>query len=294
MMSHRFTCLVLVFNTIFFLAGCKGEEQVAASAPNQVKQQELVGHKALYDVSLTATHSGSQVVNISGQMYYELSKSCDAWSTSHRFFLNYDYADAPTMRRTSDFSTYELFDGSSFSFSSRRENDGEIFEEIRGYAGKDADGNLTVEHSMPDKVNATYKGDIQFPMMHTRNVLNAMAEGKTFFNATIFDGSDMEGPVQVNAFLGGGVKKGDYTAPDSIKAHNLLSVPARHLRLAFFNGDSSENESAGADYEMDMIFHENGVIQHMDVDYTDFSIAQNLVALEELDDQCAENPNSSE
>jgi hypothetical protein len=303
-----FMACFLVLAATLPLAGCNDEGQesseheiitesvelLASTASQEVVLPiELSSHKALYDVSLTATHGGSQIVNISGKMYYELNKSCDAWSTAHRFYLNYDYADMPSMRRKSDFSTYEAFDGSSFSFSSRRMNDSEVFEEIRGSARKGEDGQLLVQYSMPEQPETAFKTNIRFPMTHTRDVLSAMAEGKQFFSATIFDGSDLEGPIQVNAFLGDDVDPKDYGVSADIRAHDLLSIPARHLRLAFFSDDSS-GEGSSANYEMDMVFHKNGVIQHMDVDYKDFSIAQHLVALEAIDDQCAENSSSSE
>ena len=53
------------------------------------------------------------------------------------------------------------------------------------------------------------------------------------------------------------------------------------MRLAFFPADENSNEP---DYEIDMIFHENGIISHMDVDYPEFSVSQKLLALEEIDE----------
>ena len=79
--------------------------------------QYLAPHKALYDINLVATRSGSQVVNISGKMFYEWAPTCDAWITDHRFSLFYEYADSPAMRVTSDFSTFETFDGTGFNLS---------------------------------------------------------------------------------------------------------------------------------------------------------------------------------
>lgn len=114
----------------------------------------LTPHKALYDVELVAARSGSQVINISGKMFYEWKPSCDAWITDHRFNLFYEYADSPGMTVTSDFSTYEPFDGKSFDFTSRRQRDGELYEELRGHAVMDGSGKKgggLARYSLPER-----------------------------------------------------------------------------------------------------------------------------------------------
>ena len=88
----------------------------AFAQDNAITKEALVPHKALYDISLVATRSGSQVVNISGQMFYEWKPTCEAWITDHRFSLFYEYADSPGMRITSDFSTHETYDGNLFNY----------------------------------------------------------------------------------------------------------------------------------------------------------------------------------
>ena len=46
------------------------------------------------------------------------------------------------------------------------------------------------------------------------------------------------------------------------------------------------SESEVADYEMSIVFHENGVISDMFIEYDDFSVRQKLLALEPLESGC--------
>ena len=91
----------------------------------------LAPHKALYDVSLVSAKNGSQIINIHGKMFFEWKPSCEGWITDHRFILAYDYADSPAMEISSDFSTFEKFDGKAMNFSSRRKKDGEVYSSVR-------------------------------------------------------------------------------------------------------------------------------------------------------------------
>lgn len=242
----------------------------------------MVSHRAVYSIEMIEKHSGSQIVNLSGRMYFEWKKTCDAWATDHRFNLVYDYVDSPPMRITSDFATYERQSGHAFDFNSRRRRDGELYEELRGQA------NITAPnvpghaaYTMPDTLTFDLPPGTLFPMAHTLAVLDTARSGEKFFNATIFDGSDDQGPSEVNAFIGPMIENPAAGFADSKDIDStLLAGPAWSIRLAFF--PLSLNET-GSDYEMNVVFHDNGVISDMVVEYKDFTVSQTLVALEKLD-----------
>jgi len=100
-------------------------------------------------------------------------------------------------------------------------------------------------------------------------------------NRTLFDGSDMDGPIEVNAFIG---KEANAIARIETSPQidiGLLNGAAKDVQMAFF--PLMDEEVFVADYEMDALFHENSVISDMYIDYNEFSIRQKLVALEKLD-----------
>lgn len=245
-------------------------------------------HKALYDITLVEKGSSSQIVNISGHMYYAVNRTCDAWTTDHRFQIAYDYADSPAMVMTSDFSAYELNDGSSLSFNSRRNRNGEAVEEFSGQAST-GQGEGMADYSLPSDLKMPLPPGTLFPMAHTIELLRQAKAGKKFYTATIFDGSDDEGPVQVSAFIGKPVPAPTAVAADSRIDPALRKRPGWKVRMAFF--PLNDPEAEGADYEMDALLLDNGVIDDMRIEYRDFTVTQDLTALEPMPNvNCASAP----
>ena len=250
-----------------------GHEKYAGFAP----------HKALYDIKLAGTKSGSQIVNISGQMLYEWQPTCEAWVSNHRFNIVYEYADTPPLNITSDFSTYESYDGSSLDFTSQRKRNGELFEELRGRAEIESGKAGTANFTIPEGLKHELPVGTMFPIRHTYEVAKKVAEGEKFFNAVIYDGSDEDGPVEVNSFIGKEVNALARIKESPNLDMALINTPAHSVRLAFFPLNAPE---ASSDYEMDLVFHENGVISDMIIDYDDFSVSQRLTAIEKIDTTC--------
>ena len=249
--------------------------------------ENLVPHKALYEIKLFSKKSGSQVLNISGKMFYEWEKTCGGWLTDHNFDMLYEYADSPSMRVTSNFSTYEGFDSQTLDFTMERKSNGQVFEKIRGSANSQE-----ATYTLPtDDLNFTFDDDTFFPIAHTAAVVNQIKANQKFMSATLFDGSDTEGPLIVSSFVGSkaAAPEGLLTQKDIDKS--LLDAPAHKLRLAFF---PLKSEQAEADYEMDMVFHENGVISDMHVYYDDFAVSQSLVALQVSEDSCVDSMETKE
>lgn len=273
------TFLVPLSLTVFALSSVAHATQIRS----RLDDLGFKPHKALYDIKLAGTRSGSQILNISGQMFYEWQPSCDAWISNHRFNILYEYADSTPMRITSNFSTYEPFDGKSLSFTSQRKRDGELFEEIRGSALIEEGAEGEAVFTIPADLEFDLPKGTLFPISHSIAVAEKVKEGKKFYNAQIFDGSDEEGPVSVNAFIGKSV------VPDQLQQENpaldkeLLRSPAHNVRLAFF---PLANEEAVSDYEMTLVFHENSLISDMVIEYDDFSVSQKLIAVEPMKDGC--------
>lgn len=255
----------------------------ASAGTADAMMKALAPHKAVYDIDLVATHSGSQIINISGEMSYEWRPACDAWVTDHRFKLFYEYADTPGMRVMSDFTTYESFDGRDFHFSSRRQRDGQMYQEIRGNADVPKDRPGKILYSMPEGLKFDLAKGSLFPMGHTLEVIRKAEAGTKFYSANVFDGSDEEGPIEINTFIGKPAKP-DAPVNDKIDA-KLLDGKAWNVRMAVFQHAAQEEES---DYEMSMVFHDNGIISDMTIEYDDFTVRQKLVSLEKMAaDGCA-------
>lgn len=274
--------LFLAFLLITFLS----EMTYAKTIASKIKTDEgnivskLAAHKALYDIHLVATRSGAQVVNISGKMYFELKPNCEAWITDHRFNLFYEYADSPAMSITSDFSTFESYDGKDFNFSARRKRDQNLYEELRGRATLDKTGAGLANFRIPEALEFKLDKGTLFPMGHTVEIVRQALNDHKFVSAVVFDGSDDKGPVEINTFIGEPINPMQHIEPSEELDMSLLNNKAWKIRMAVF--PILENKEAVSDYEMDAIFHENGIISDMLIDYDNFSVTQKLIALEPI------------
>jgi hypothetical protein len=262
---------------LFFTLVLASVPGAQAASPDAIAQG-LVPHKALYDIDLVATHSGSQVINISGHMSYEWKPSCDAWLTDHHFKLFYEYADAPGMRIASDFSTYETANGDLFNYSSRRQRDGDMYQEIRGQADMGVKGGKA-RYTLPEKLSFDLKEGALFPIGHTVELIRHAQAGEKFYTAEVFDGSDEDGPIEISSFIGKKIDADKSVSKNPKIDETLLKVPAWNVRMAIFPVKDQEEES---DYEMSMVFLENGIIADMVIEYDDFSVKQKLVALQKI------------
>jgi hypothetical protein len=229
----------------------------------------MVGHKALYHLRLKSAKSGSQILDISGKMFYEWKPSCDGWLTKHRFNITYNYADAAPMVISNDFSTFESFDGSTLDFISRRHKDGQLYEELRGQglrAGAETKNPIKTAiqtnkavYSVPEGLTFDLSANAVFPTGHSVQLLEAIRAGQKFYTTQVFDGSDDQGPVEINSVVGRVITDPIKSVPAEAQKNidkTLMASPARQVRMAFFPKDS---ETEMADYELTMTYHDNGV-----------------------------------
>lgn len=235
----------------------------------------FVPHKALYNVSLVSRSNGAQITNIRGQMAYEWGACGDIWDSEHNFNVRYDYAEQPSARIQNTFKNTESVDGKHFSFQSIRKRGGKVRETIRGQANINE-----ATYSAPQGLSYDLPTGTLFPMRHSLDLIKAIKDNKKFVNRTLFDGSSEDGPIAVNAFIGKPVAP---TFDNEDIALDLIQSPARAIRMAFFPLSSKKSY---ADYEMTIIFHDNSVVSDVILDYQDFSLHQQLIALEKSNKIC--------
>ncbi len=277
-------CLVAVPVVAAGHAASKPAEAAAAVASVDAYPDVTVAlHKALYDFKMVSVQAGAGVTGIDGRMYYEQDDNCDAWTTEHRFRVEYQYPERRPVENTSHYVAFESKDLSQFYFSSEREEDGATTEQLRGSVEKGPDGKAIAEYTRPGNLSYPLPKGYMLPTQQTNEVIRHARKGDRFFDAIMFDGTDADGPVEVNTWIG---KK---VTPEEIKAlignnknidASLLNTDAWHVRMAVF--PLKDKDSMASSYEMDMILHDNGVVSWSLVDYKSFKVEQKLLALQRL------------
>lgn len=244
-------------------------------------------HKALYDIKLVSVSSGAGITDIRGNMLYEQDDVCDAWTTDHRFTLEYYFPERPATVNTTHYVSWEAKDQSQFNFSSDRQENGTLTEQLRGSVTRGADTAATAEFTRPQDLYFELPKGYVLPSFHTQEIIRTAREGKRTYHSILFDGTDKEGPVEVNAIVTRKLTPEDVISriakkpADGYKIDkSLLTADAWLVRMAVF--PTTDDENMSPTYEMDLVLHDNGVVSHVLVDYKTFKIEQILTAVEPL------------
>ena len=248
----------------------------AAGAP-----VDIVPHKALYEMRMISAESGSGIVGLDGTMYYEQDDACDAWTTDQRFTVEYQYPERAPLVNSSHYVSWETKEGGQFEFNSRRQENGQPAELLRGSVVTNAEGEARAQYTRPADLSYDLPEGYLLPVSHTQELLRRARAGETLFNAVLFDGTDADGPVEMNAVIGRQLDAVEIeTHAKNGKIDKSLLTSAWHFRIAVF--PLKDANSVLPAYEMDMVMHDNGIVSRSVVDYRTFRVEQSLVSLEKL------------
>lgn len=238
----------------------------------------LAPHRAVYDLALADADDRSGITGIVGRMVYEFGGSaCDGYTVTFRFVTRIDTEESS---RLSDMqtTTYEDGEGKSFDFSTRSYVDETLEKEVRGRATQDGSGTrVKVDKPAPAdvKLDATH-----FPTQHLIEMLAKAAAGETFYETTIFDGSEDADRLMTTTVV---VGRKATAAPGDAERGALGALAGDAfwpVEMAYF--DLSDGEEVPS-YRTSFKLHENGLTRDLLMDYGDFAMTGTLVKLEMLE-----------
>jgi len=268
----------------------------SAAPPPPVNSAVLASHKALYTVTLTSTHPGSDYLDVSGKMILEFTDACDAWTTSQKSLLRTVTGEGTEALSHSDFAAWETKDGSDYKFSVRQTQDGDV-SEYRGRAKRNGPGDSgSADYTKPEKTHYVLPPHFVFQTAQQVRLIEYARKGGHFLSGDMFDGSEGGGAAHFNAVV---LKTPAKDSAANLK-NPLLDSPLHRLRIAFYppagvddksdkkaDGQKPDGQTAGdsneePEYEMTMTVHDNGVVSDYDYDYQDFSVHGQLQAIQTL------------
>jgi EipB-like len=217
------------------------------------------------------------VADVRGVMSYEFAEVCDGWTTVQRVRMKFLYQDGRTTDVGWNLSSWESKDGARYRFFMRNLDGSAVTSELKGEARLKAPGQEgVVNFEEPKQKKLTLPRGTLFPTGHSLALLQHAAKGDAAFLATVFDGSDDSGPMQVSAVLAGRVPP----TVDEAKLSPLLSVgPVYRMGLAFF---PLGGEETTPEQEQTVSIYANGVIDRLTLDYGNFRLDAVLKKLEAL------------
>lgn len=249
----------------------------------------LVPHRAVYDLALDSASDRSGITGLSGRMVYEFAGSpCDGYTVTFRFVTRIDTED--TSRLTDQqTTTYEDGEGASFNFVTRSFVDEALETELRGSARLESDETL-VSLEKPEKQDVTLEA-AQFPTRHLKDLLSRAKSGETFYEASLFDGSEDADKVMTTTVIIGKPAKANAADPELKAMGDLAGASFWPVDMAYFDlaGDGADGEELPT-YRISFKLYENGMTRDLVMDYGTFSMTGTLVDLATFDapDNCTQ------
>ena len=259
---------------IFSLALSTSWTGYAAAAPM------LVPHRAVYDIALDKASDRSGVTGLTGRMVYEFNGSpCEGYTVKFRFVTRIETGES-TRVTDQQTTTYEDGDGKNFSFATKSFVDQQLEKEVKGSATMGAE-DLAVAIDKPESKKLDL-AKTQFPTQHLAQLIENAETGKSFYETTLFDGSEDADKVMTTTVIVGKRAETSAADPESPALANAPKGAYWPVDIAYFDpgGDGGEEVPS---YRVSFKLHENGITRDMLMDYGDFSITGKLINLSVFD-----------
>lgn len=266
------------------LAACLllGAFNGAAAGPAPVAGVSLEPHRAVYELGIARRSSGGAIVGARGRMVSEWRQTCEGWMVGQRVELRLNVAGGEQVASRSNYSSFESFDGTQFRFTSQTHHNNRLVEDFEGQAQLHAGGEGGhATYGRPAGLRFDLDRGSLFPTAHLTHLIHAARNGERQLSHVVFDGSDEQGPVEINAMI---LQSDPGRSAVPIRAvpgaDGLLDGASWSLRLAFFSQASRDSEPR---YELGLQMYENGVADHLDIDYGQFALSGRLSSLERIE-----------
>lgn len=231
---------------------------------------QLVSHRALYTMSLKTASRTSDVAQLDGHMVIEIADACDGWTVEQRVGLVITTFGGDEIASYTSFTSWESKDGDRFRFEQRTRQGDLVLDALSGDATLDGERGGAAMLDKPDAMKIDLPPGTVFPNLHTELLIARAAAGDRLFNRTVFDGTSIDNPNYVSAFIGAPVA--GPRLPMDQQAPEVWPI-----RLAFFHVDAQNPEP---DVEIGLLLEANGVTRAIELDYGSFVIDGQLSELE--------------
>jgi len=242
---------------------------------------KLAPHRAIYGMTLAGTSSAQAPSSIRGVMSYEFTDKCDGWQTDTKVLLRTAHGSGPEVENLRVMKTWEAKDGRGFRFGFTETHGGQVRSRVKGVAVLDENGGVA-EYTRPAPRRVALPPGTLFPARHIAALIKRAEAGGGHFGKVVFDGTADNEPYQVSAVIGA-PEKADARLTDIKKI--LPGGRSWKARLAYFPVAA---EAITPEFELDIFYREDGIIERMLQDYGSYVVEARLRQIEMLPkDGCA-------
>ncbi len=235
---------------------------------------EILGHRAVYKLSLAASSSNAKVASLEGYMLIEWTDSCEVYTLHQEVVMRYFNADGGSLASVFSLSSSESRSGDEFRFSSREEINDELSDVFEGKAtlrGPGQGGRVVL--TSPDGRTRELPSGTIFPTAHSLALIDHARDGDRLVYSDLFDGSSgVDSLYGVSAFIGDPVDNQNYAAEKVGSAH-LRDVTSWPVHLAYYSkNEGSDAQQATPEYEVEFHVFANGIVTDMKLDYGNIEV----------------------
>ncbi len=236
----------------------------------------LAPYRAVYDLVLDQASNSSGITGLSGRMVYEFKGSaCDGYTVQFRFVTRIVTKDS-TRLTDQQTTTFEDGKGKTFSFVTKSFIDHNLDKEVKGTATRDATGvKVNIEKPRPGTIDFA---NIQFPIQHLIELIDKAEKGETFYETSLFDGSEDANKVMITTVIVGKKTEAPSGDPEIPALAGLAKDKYWPVDIAYFDESKNTGEEV-PEYRISFKLHENGLTRDMVMDYGYFSMTGKLVNL---------------
>jgi hypothetical protein len=250
----------------------------AAQAPTALRNS-IAPHRAVYEISLARSETGSGVSSAKGRMVFDVTGSaCDGYKMRQRMVVNIGDEEGNVGLLDFRVSTFESGDGNLYSFDSRTEMNDEVVEAVEGEARR---SNAAIEVSLkqPTEKKVTLDGGVLFPSQHMQAIIDAALADQNFISTDIYEGA---GTGEVSDEAATAIGHALTLSTDSPLRGGVRHWP---VSVGYFEPTKKVEDGLGEElpsYQMSFMLYENGVTSDLIMDYGDYALSGSLQKLEPL------------
>jgi hypothetical protein len=210
-----------------------------------------------------------------GAMEYRFTERCDGWTVENRTYLLIDYEGEGEVETAWDFASWESKDGLRYRFRVRHNRNGKVVDAFQGGAElADRGGSGVARFSSPADTTVDLPRGTLFPTEHLALLLDAARGGGGHLVRTVFDGTGLDNPYRISAFIMEAETGGLPLADAGLSASRTW-----RMNLAFYPAALT---GPLPEFEIRVLYRSDGIADGIRQDFSGFSVDLGLSHIEIL------------
>ena len=268
------------------------EKPVETPLDKLAASKTLVGHRAVYNLSLDKAADEAGIANATGLLVFELTgDDCVGYSTSMRVVTRFEMNSGEVSSNDSSSDAWESARGEELRFEHKNFFNSQVTDETKGtaYRGTDDKGGAA-DFATPEKI-VSIPPNAVFPVEHTRRLIEAARKGKPMDRTLVFDGSMVDASYALVTSIGARQNPGEIDLPDSLKdLERLQGQNAWPVEISYFTVSSDDAASEQTlSHRLSLNLLENGVSTDLTLGYEAFSLKGSLSEITFSDSRACED-----